>query len=92
MPRYERDRETALAVSEASQAAIKLKNAVATPRHRPERNSWLIAGGAIEWCYQCGAWRSLRPVNDTSNVLTATSKWQRPSGIGGLNPAMKEVS
>ena len=92
MTRTERDRETALAVSEAHQAAIKLKNAVATPRHRHERTSWVIAGGAVEWCYQCGAWRSLRPVNAAGNVLTAITKWQRPSGIGGPNPALKETT
>lgn len=92
MTRTERDRPAALAASEASQAKAKRENAAATPRHRHERNSWLIAGGAIEWCYQCGAWRSLRPVNATGNVLTAISKWQRPSGIGGPNPALKETT
>ena len=91
MTRAERDRETALALIEASQAAIKRKNAATPTRHRHERNSWVIAGGAVEWCYQCGAWRSLKPVNGRSNVLMAATKWQRPSGVGGPNPALKET-
>lgn len=57
------------------------------PRHRHERNSWLICGGHIEWCYQCGAWRFLKKVD---GVMHADGKWNRPSGIGGDNPAMKE--
>lgn len=58
------------------------------PRHRHERNSWLIGGGGycIEWCYQCGAQRSLRRTSE--NVYEAASKWQRPSGIGGPNPVL----
>ena len=59
-----------------------------TPRHRHERNSWLIAGGYIEWCYQCGAWRNLRPA-DMGDGMAPASPWHRPSGIGGINPAMK---
>ena len=61
------------------------------PRHRHERNSWLIAGGAVEWCYQCGAWRHLSPVNGAGNTVMPVTKWQRPSGIGGPNPALKET-
>jgi hypothetical protein len=62
--------------------------AISKPRHRHERNSWLICGGHIEWCYQCGAWRNLRHVKQ--NILVAASKWHRPSGIGGPNPTLKE--
>lgn len=60
------------------------------PRHRHERSSWLIAGGQIEWCYQCGAWRHLRRDPALANAFVAASLWLRPSGIGGANPAMKE--
>ena len=91
MTRAERDRPAALAAIEASQAKAKRENAAAPTRHRHERNSWMLAGGAVEWCYQCGAWRSLKPVNGRSNVLMAATKWQRPSGIGGPNPALKET-
>ena len=62
------------------------------PRHRHERSSWLIAGGYIEWCYQCGAWRQLRRSDARfANVLVVASPWQKPSGIGGANPAAKEA-
>jgi hypothetical protein len=63
-----------------------------SPRHRHERSSWLIAGGHIEWCYQCGAWRQLRRDPALANAFVAASPWQRPSGIGGVNPVMKEKS
>ena len=56
-------------------------------RHRHERSSWLICGGWVQWCYQCGAWRNLRHVSD--NIFAANGKWQKPSGIGGPNPDMK---
>lgn len=61
------------------------------PRHRHESSSWLICGGYVEWCYQCGAWRQLKPVAGTINAFEAASKWQKPSGIGGVNPAMKSL-
>ncbi len=58
-------------------------------RHRHERSSWVIAFGKVEWCYQCGAWRYLlRPIPPTGGYEPA-SKWQRPTGIGGRNPAVK---
>jgi hypothetical protein len=50
------------------------------PRHDHRQSTWLIAGGLVVWCYQCGAWRL-----NTS----AGSQWQRPAGIGGENPAMR---
>jgi len=49
-------------------------------RHDHRRSIWGIAGGALLWCYQCGAWR----VNDSR-----PSQWHRPTGIGGSNPAMR---
>ena len=62
-------------------------------RHRHERSSWFIAGGGIEWCYQCGAWRYLNRNADHSRNPNASDvgKWQRPSGIGGENPAMRSA-
>lgn len=58
-------------------------------RHRHERSSWLICGGHIEWCYQCGAWRQLKQVDP--GCFVAISKWTKPTGIGGINPAMKDL-
>lgn len=49
-------------------------------RHRHEQSMWIVAGGHLLWCYQCGAIRG-----------TATgTRWQKPSGIGGKNPALKD--
>jgi hypothetical protein len=47
-------------------------------RHRHESSMWGIVGGLALWCYQCGAFRPNAP----------GAKWQKPSGIGGANPAM----
>jgi hypothetical protein len=45
-------------------------------------DSWLIAGGAYEWCYRCGAFRCLRPVRGSTNALAADSVWCRPKPNG----------
>ena len=59
---------------------IEERNRARRPTRHDHRNStWLIAGGAICWCYQCGAWRM--------NLPGRQHKWQRPTGIGGRNPA-----
>jgi hypothetical protein len=50
-------------------------------RHDHRASIWIIAGGAILWCYQCGAWR----INASGG-----GKWQKPAGVGGENPAMKQ--
>lgn len=52
-----------------------------TCRHR---DTWIIAGGAWEWCYRCGALRQLRPLGPTS--CTPASPWARPVGTEGGNP------
>lgn len=56
------------------------------PKKHDHRGSlWIIAGGAILWCYQCGAW--------TFNGQYRTSKrmqWSKPTGLGGPNPAMSK--
>jgi len=43
-----------------------------TCRHR---ESWPIAGGRIEWCHACGAWRIL--VEKTAQQLAVVSPWCR---------------
>lgn len=59
----------------------------AEKRHR-HRKTWLVAGGYCEWCYECGAIRSMRKVVGTSNEVAPASGWTKPSGIGGVNPAL----
>lgn len=46
-------------------------------RHDHRQSLWIIAGGTHLWCYQCGAFKHV------------DGKWQRPTGLGGPNPAMK---
>jgi len=53
-------------------------------KHDHRQSLWLIAGGAICWCYQCGAWKM--------NAADTPRRWHKPSGIGGENPAMKGVA
>jgi hypothetical protein len=48
------------------------------------RDSWLIAGGAYEWCYRCGALRRMRESGIAS--VTPMSVWQRPIGAEADNP------
>lgn len=56
-------------------------------RHRHERSSWLLAGGHIMWCYQCGAIRDMKKVLTNGVAFADGSKWRKPTGIGGKNPA-----
>lgn len=49
------------------------------------RNSWLLAGGLIEWCYECGAFRKMRRTNDLT-ILAVGSCWAYPVGRGNPNP------
>jgi hypothetical protein len=51
-------------------------------RHDHRQSLWIIAGGYILWCYQCGAYKP--------NVANGQRGWTKPVGIGGENPAMKE--
>jgi len=48
--------------------------------------SWLIAGGYIEWCYQCGAIREMQRVDGKMNEVRPHTEWKRPAGSGGKNP------
>lgn len=50
------------------------------------RDSWLIAGGAYEWCYRCGAFRTLTAASDGSNSVSSSSAWCYPVGPYGENP------
>mgnify|MGYP006935479181 CR=1 FL=1 len=52
-------------------------------KHRHDGSIWIIAGGALLWCYQCGAFRQ----NVGGRVAGG---WHKPSGIGGENPAMSK--
>lgn len=49
------------------------------------RKMWIIVGGHAAWCYECGAWRQMRPVDGTNEVVPI-SMWVRPTGPGGKNP------
>lgn len=51
------------------------------PKHDHRRSVWIIAGGALLWCYRCGAWRA----NSAERY-----PWHRPTGPDGENPAMRE--
>jgi len=50
-------------------------------KHDHRQSIWLIAGGHIVWCYQCGAWRPNTPER---------MRWYKTTGIGGKNPALKK--
>jgi hypothetical protein len=47
--------------------------------------TWLVSGGLLEWCYECGAIRQMRRVKN-ANAVTPDSKWAKPTGKGGDNP------
>ena len=51
------------------------------------RNSWLIAGGAYDWCYQCGALRTM--FESGIAQVSPTSPWCVPTGPKGENPWFK---
>ena len=48
------------------------------------RGSWLLAGGIIEWCYECGAWRKMTERGMAQ--VDVASPWCYPSGVGSENP------
>lgn len=50
------------------------------------RQSWLLMGGYLEWCYQCGAFRRLERVKDSTNAVGPVTPWCRPTGLDGPNP------
>ena len=57
------------------------------PKHDHRQSLWIVAmsgGGAVYWCYRCGAMRH------TKYYQGEVSKWYKPVGLDGENPAMKE--
>lgn len=62
-------------------------------KHRHERTSWFIGGidGGVFWCYQCGAIRQAKSCGGNGIAYADGSKWEKPTGIGGENPALKEL-
>ena len=46
--------------------------------------TWLIAGGMIEWCYVCGAYRVMKRIG--VNQVCPDTKWTRPSNDPNKNP------
>lgn len=55
-------------------------------KHDHRGSMWLIAGGNLCWCYQCGAWGYNLP----KSQRPAGPAWYRPTGIGGHNPAVSK--
>lgn len=49
---------------------------------KKHRDLWIISGGAMLWCYRCGA---IRP---NHMAKTGNIKWQEPVGQTAENPAM----
>lgn len=61
------------------------------------RKTWLVAGGFIEWCYECGAIRQMQRTTVPNWVMPMTGKdgnrarFIKPVGAGGENPYEKLV-
>ena len=53
----------------------------AKKRHDHRRSMWVVCGGAMLWCYRCGAIRS----------TGLAYKWRKPTGLNGKNPAMVDL-
>jgi len=45
--------------------------------------TWLVSGGRIEWCYECGAIRRNEVIGC---IVSPAGWWVRPTGKGGKNP------
>jgi hypothetical protein len=54
-------------------------------RHDHRQSLWIIAGGHVLWCYQCGAWKMNRYRE------SKREPWNKPTGIGGPNPALAQL-
>lgn len=52
------------------------------------KKTWLVSGGSLEWCYECGAIRGMRHIG--GNSVAPDSKWVKPVGKGGENPALSK--
>ena len=53
------------------------------------RTSWIILGGYAEWCYFCGAWRRLQPM-ERINVSYPATTWVKPTHDKNDNPYEKQ--
>lgn len=71
----------ALTTKQPARRAAVRSNRLICCRHL---RTWIIAGGAEEWCYECGAIRMLRQTGQNSCV--PWSAWCKPTGQGGENP------
>lgn len=47
------------------------------------RKFWILSGGRLLWCYECGAVRRMTP---TQVGAIPRSQWCRPTGENGENP------
>lgn len=51
---------------------------------------WLMCGGYLAWCYECGAVRRMQRTEQSHGVAPFDKHWTKPVGKGGENPALKE--
>lgn len=71
----------------ATQKLPSPKQKTARCRHA---RSWIMAGGNIEWCWQCGAIRKLSMAFDPEgSMLVPVSVWQSPIKDSSENPFEK---
>ena len=62
------------------------------------RKTWLVAGGYIEWCYECGAIRQMWRAPEGNSVSSLVgedgrrARFIKPVSKGGANPYKKLVS
>lgn len=49
-------------------------------------HSWILSGGRLEWCYECGALRKLKMLSNEPSVSAPDGPWVRPVGKNGPNP------
>lgn len=61
---------------------VKAKSVAKKHDHR---SSLWATGGALLWCYRCGAWTHNIPRPEGVKRVV----WFKPTGLDGVNPAMK---
>lgn len=54
------------------------------PARCRHRRTWLVAAGYMEWCYECGVFRTMEQTSATS--CKPMSAWCVPVGAGADNP------
>ena len=52
------------------------------------RGIWVI--GQHVWCWRCGALREIEWIGGNSFRVVPGSRWVKPAGSNGDNPALKE--